>query len=235
MSSRGEAWLLSPHCDDIAYSMAGRLLGGAERGQGIRLLTIFSQSRFAPYAQRLNTQAQISRWRQAEEARFCAALHLAHECLDLAEAPLRGYPDVDSLFVDDGAVPEDPVLERLEQRLRQRLEQARPARVYAPLGIGGHVDHLLTRRAAQRVFADVCPLLFYEDLPYAGELSADALAQQLTRTTQGLRPLLTPLADWLPEKLRHLAGYASQVAEKDLASVATHAHLIGGERVWTLG
>ncbi|QXH33890.1 PIG-L deacetylase family protein [Pseudomonas muyukensis] len=235
MSRRGEVWLLSPHCDDIAYSLAGRLLSGAERGQHVRLLTIFSQSRFAPYAPTLRSQAQISRWRQAEEARFCDALHLAHECLDLAEAPLRGYPDVDSLFIADGATPEDPELERLEQRLRQRLEQARPARVYAPLGVGGHIDHLLTRRAAQRVFAAICPLLFYEDLPYAGELSAHALAQQLAHTAQGLRPLLTPLADWLPEKLRHLAGYASQVAEKDLAAVATHAHSIGGERVWTLG
>lgn len=235
MSSRGEAWLLSPHCDDIAYSLAGRLLSGAERGPGVRLLTIFSQSRFAPYAPTLNTQAQISSWRQAEEARFCAALHLAHECLDLAEAPLRGYPDVDSLFIVDGVIPDDPALEHLEQQLRQRLAQARPARVYAPLGVGGHIDHLITRRAAQRVFADICPLLLYEDLPYAGELSAGALARQLARTARGLRPLLTPLADWLPEKLRLLAGYASQVAEKDLASVATHAHLIGGERVWTLG
>lgn len=235
MSGQGGTWLLSPHCDDIAYSLVGRLLSGAEPGQGVHVLTIFSQSRFAPYAPALTTQAQVSSWRQAEEARFCTALNLAHECLDLPEAPLRGYPNAESLFIDDGAIPGDPVLERLEQLLRQRLEQGTPARVYAPLGIGGHVDHLLTRQAAQRVFADVCPLLFYEDLPYAGELSPHALAQQLARTAQGLRPLLTPLADWLPEKLRYLAGYASQVAEKDLASVATHAHSIGGERVWTLG
>lgn len=235
MNAVGNTWLLAPHCDDIAYSLAGRLFSGAEGGRGMQLLTIFSRSCFAPYAPYVTTEAQITALRQDEESRFCAALHLEHDCLDLAEAPLRGYPDVDSLFAEDGVTPNDPVLECLEQRLRQRLKAAAPARVFAPLGIGGHVDHLITRAAAQRVFGGVCPLLFYEDLPYAGELQPAELSRQLARDAQGLRPLLTPLGDWLPDKLERLAGYASQVAPKDLESVKTHAHLIGGERVWTLG
>lgn len=233
--ARGSTLLLAPHCDDIAYSLAGRLFSGAENGRRLQLLTIFSQSTFAPYAPYVTSQAQISALRHAEESRFCAALHLEHHSLGLAEAPLRGYPDLDSLFTDDGLPPDDPMVECLAQRLRQYSEGAAPARVFAPLGIGGHVDHLITRAAAQRVFGDVCPLFFYEDLPYAGELTPAELARQLARDTRGLRPLITPLGDWLPDKLERLAAYASQVAGKDLESVVTHAHLIGGERVWTLG
>ncbi len=235
MSERGHSLLLGPHCDDIAYSLAGRLISGAESGRHLQLLTIFSESRFAPYAPGVTSQAQVSALRHAEESNFCAALHLEHARLGLAEAPLRGYPDVDSLFIDSDVLLEDPMVACLEQCLRQRIERGVPARVFAPLGIGGHVDHRITRAAAQRVFGNVCPLFFYEDLPYAGELAPAELDRQLARDAQGLRPLLTPLGDWLSDKLECLAAYASQVAGKDLESVVTHAHLIGGERVWTLG
>lgn len=235
MSERGHSLLLGPHCDDIAYSLAGRLISGAESGRHLQLLTIFSESRFAPYAPGVTSQAQVSALRHAEESNFCAALHLEHARLGLAEAPLRGYPDVDSLFIDSDVFLEDPMVACLEQCLRQRIERSVPARVFAPLGIGGHVDHRITRAAAQRVFGNVCPLFFYEDLPYAGELAPAELDRQLARDAQGLRPLLTPLGDWLSDKLECLAAYASQVAGKDLESVVTHAHLIGGERVWTLG
>jgi LmbE family N-acetylglucosaminyl deacetylase len=235
MSERSRTLLLAPHCDDIAYSLAGRLLSGAESGARLQLLTIFSESRFAPYAPGVTSQAQVSALRHAEESRFCAALHLEHARLGLAEAPLRGYPDLDSLFIDSDLPLEDPMVACLEQRLRQHIEDDAPARVFAPLGVGGHVDHRVTRAAAQRVFGNACALFFYEDLPYAGELSASELDRQLTRDAQGLRPLLTPLGDWLQDKLERLAAYPSQVAGKDLESVVTHAHLIGGERVWTLG
>ncbi|MBN2975666.1 hypothetical protein BFW88_14165 [Pseudomonas fluorescens] len=234
MNQRCHSLLLAPHCDDIAYSLTGRLFSGAESSRPLQLLTIFSESRFAPYAAGITSQAQVSALRHAEDARFCAVLRLEPARLGLAEAPLRGYPDVDSLFINSDVPLEDPMVARLEQRLRRHIEGNVPTRVFAPLGIGGHVDHRITRAAAQRVFGGVCPLFFYEDLPYAGELAPAELDRQLALDAKGLRALLTPLGDWLPYKLERLAEYASQVAGKDLDSVVTHAHLIGGERVWTL-
>ena len=46
-------------------------------------------------------------------------------------------------------------------------------RVYLPLGVGGHVDHLATRRAAERVFT--APL-YYEEYPYTAWPGALAAA-----------------------------------------------------------
>ncbi len=230
--------LLSPHCDDIAYSLAGQILAGdllvsAETGAPPHLLTLFSQSTFAPYAPGSVDRRRITALRLAEDGAFCQALGLTHDWLPLAEAPLRGYPDVDSLFVEAEQASRDPVLEELTRRLASQAERSPPTRVYAPLGIGGHVDHLVTRLAAQRVFDGHCPLYFYEDLPYAGELAPGEREGALASCARGLRPWLTPLGDWLREKVALLMGYRSQVAEKDIQSVVTHAFHIGGERVWS--
>jgi hypothetical protein len=63
------------------------------------------------------------------------------------------------------------------------------AELYCPLGIGGHIDHQLMRRAAERLGR---PLRYYADLPYAarGEGLPDDLAPP-----QG-EVLLSPIAAW---------------------------------------
>ncbi|WP_323120516.1 PIG-L family deacetylase [Burkholderia alba] len=223
---------LSPHRDDIAYSLAGRILGAAApRAAGVAV-AVFTRSNFAPYARPGLDTAAITRLRGAEESRACRALRLRSLSLPFAEAPLRGYRTTDALFVDDAVATRDPVVDALVRCLTTLNAMFRPRAVYAPLGIGGHVDHLVTRVAAQAAFASQCPVWLYEDLPYAGELDEHAYGAELARRTGRARPALTPNGAWLTDKLRVLAGYASQVARKDLCAVVAHTHRIGGERVW---
>ena len=70
------------------------------------------------------------------------------------------YPDAASIFgrmhpADDSRV------EELAASLRQAIPQ--DAAMYVPLALGGHVDHRLTRLAAERLGR---PLWYYRDLPY---------------------------------------------------------------------
>jgi LmbE family N-acetylglucosaminyl deacetylase len=223
---------LSPHSDDIAYSLAGRILAGCEITTSQVLVTVFTQSKYAPFAaQDLDIEA-ITKLRLAEETEFCRNLNVASELLTLSEAPLRGYLTTDDLFVSVEQAKLDPILPLLTTQFRALLDKYRPGKVYAPLGIGGHVDHLLTRFAAEAVCDGVCPVLFYEDLPYIGELTDDERQQALAATTQGKRSELTPTDIWFQTKLRLLHGYTSQVGENNLQSVISYTHLIGGERVW---
>lgn len=223
---------LSPHRDDIAYSLAGRLLcAAASRSAGVAV-TVFTRSNFAPYARPGLGIAAITRLRGAEDAEAYRALRLRSLSLPFAEAPLRGYRTVDALFVDDAVAMRDPAVGALVRHLTTLNAMLRPRAVYAPLGIGGHVDHLVTRVAAQAAFASRCEVWLYEDLPYAGELDARAYGTELARRTGRARPALTPNGAWLADKLRVLAGYTSQVARKDLCAVVAHTYRIGGERVW---
>ena len=68
-------------------------------------------------------------------------------------------------------------------RVLAELRRAYPAAtIYAPLGIGGHVDHCLTHQAARRIDG---PVAFYEDMPYAllGNLTP-LVMRPLARLTQ---------------------------------------------------
>lgn len=224
---------LSPHRDDIAYSLAGRILAGTDPAESGIAMTVFTKSTFAPYAEPGLGMDEITALRRMEEERFCRALNLECAGLSFAEAPLRGYKTVDDLFVSHSQAWNDPIIPSLLSEFRALVGRIRPERVYAPLGIAGHVDHLATRFAAQMAFEDACPLLFYEDLPYVGELAGEALQSELELATRGLHPEMTPVGGWFPEKVRLLNGYASQVAEKDVQSVISYTNSIGGERAWS--
>ncbi|TKC87279.1 PIG-L family deacetylase [Trinickia terrae] len=234
MSTRAPVLYLSPHRDDIAYSLAGRVLSArGPRGAGIAV-TVFTRSDFAPYARAGLTADEITQLRALEEARACRALNLETMALPFAEAPLRGYGS-DALFVDEAAALRDPIVDTLAERFAALHAQLKPCAVYAPLGIGGHVDHLVTRAAAQIAFGPHCPLPLYEDLPYAGELDEAGYRSALQCCTGERRGELTAAGGWLADKLGVLSFYASQVARKDLDAVISHTNRIGGERVWIAG
>ncbi len=227
--------LFSPHCDDIAYSLTGRILAGRESAQECVVATVFTRSTFAPYSPLCSSGdvEQITCLRLGEELEFCRSLGLAHVGLGLPEAPLRGFDLVDDLFTTKRRVDDDPIQPEVERLLGELSSVCRPDRVYCPLGIAGHVDHLIVRQAIESVFVGVCPVHYYEDLPYAGELTDEEYHESLTNYAAGLRPE-TIVGDWLDRKLALLGGYTSQVAAKDKQSVRDHTRRVGGERGWVV-
>ena len=66
-----------------------------------------------------------------------------------------------------------------------------PVRVFAPLGVGHHVDHQLTFWAARRL-GPRFGTLFYEDYPYAGRHGA--LKSRLAEIGLPAQPLVTPVS-----------------------------------------
>ena len=111
--------------------------------------------------------------RRLEDERYAAFAEVSMIWLDLPDAVFRGYEGDDQLLGtprDDDPAPTDI--------LRRELARLEPQRVYLPLGVGGHVDHQLTRDAGIALLEDarrwVMPgvdwtgqLAFYEDFPYA--------------------------------------------------------------------
>ncbi len=71
------------------------------------------------------------------------------------------------------------MIERLSGQLQEELPE--DARVVAPLGIGNHVDHELTRKAANRLGI---PLTFYADYPYAREVDGKEILEFMDRSKE---------------------------------------------------
>jgi LmbE family N-acetylglucosaminyl deacetylase len=167
---------LSPHLDDVVISCGGLLAQQTAHGDTVTVLTICAGD---PPAGQLSEFAQEhhERWgeneapialRRAEDRIACGRLDASVIHLDIPDAVYRQGPEGDPLYTSNDAIygslhPEEQhLLRRLDKMLAETYRSI--WNLYCPLGIGGHVDHRLTRVAAERMDT---PLLYYRDLPYA--------------------------------------------------------------------
>lgn len=122
--------------------------------------------------------------------------------LDLPEAPHRGYHSAAALFAEP--LPGDAIQRDLAARLGAALRELRPDWVFAPQGLGGHVDHRKVIDAVQAV-SDPARTVWYRDTPYAirNPHAAPFVA------APDLSP--RPIAATLDRKLRAACAYRSQI------------------------
>jgi LmbE family N-acetylglucosaminyl deacetylase len=153
------ALFLSPHLDDAVLSCAGRIQRHVARGERVVLLTVFSHA----------DSDDASGWaaRRREDERAASLLGAEPRWLGMVDAPFRdaAYAGFDFDVLSGPHAPGDDVWrERVADRLREEIEALRPTTIYAPLGVGDHVDHRLVFEAAAALHP--APR-FYEDHPYA--------------------------------------------------------------------
>jgi LmbE family N-acetylglucosaminyl deacetylase len=167
---------LSPHLDDAVFSCGGLMAMQDARGEPISVLTVFAGDppdyRISPLAAELH-----ARWgkagppiamRRTEDRLACARLGASVVHLEYPEAIYRADEAGRSLYTTEQDLfgppdtSEAQLIEKLEAGFREM--GFRDATVYCPLGYGGHVDHRITRLAAEKLGE---PLYYYADFPYA--------------------------------------------------------------------
>jgi LmbE family N-acetylglucosaminyl deacetylase len=182
-----------PHFDDAILSCGGAIALQVGSGQQVLLVTIFggpppSGQALSSFASQLIQRdglgadaAEAVRNRQAEDLAAASMLGADVLWLEFPEALYRGapayYQDEQSLF---GAVhPNDLTLDgAIAERLSQIHERAPLAALYAPLGVGNHVDHQLVCSAADRLVQQKINVKFYEDFPYVARTAGALEARQ---------------------------------------------------------
>jgi LmbE family N-acetylglucosaminyl deacetylase len=142
--------VLSPHLDDAVLSCGGAMLDRARLGDRVVVATVFSEGR--EYARRRDED------RRALEVLGAEVMHLG-----LFDAPERlGLAPSHRTLVEDAVVSaSDEALVR--DAVRVAVGRTQPAEIWAPLGVGGHVDHRVVHAAVR----ERAGLVLYEDRPYA--------------------------------------------------------------------
>jgi LmbE family N-acetylglucosaminyl deacetylase len=210
------ALFISPHLDDVAFSCGGTFATLAQAGWQCVLLTVFTRSvpnptGFALACQTdkgLGPEVDYLALRRAEDT--AAAQHLgaaAVRWLDLPEAPHRGYHSPAALFAD--LLPADDIGPELTTLLATAVAETSPQLVFAPQGLGLHVDHRQVMLAVRAVVPPTVPVLWYRDTPYIIR-QPDALpAPELPA---GLSETALPLSESaLAAKVAASQAYASQL------------------------
>ncbi|MBP6016990.1 MAG: PIG-L family deacetylase [Candidatus Promineofilum sp.] len=216
---------LSPHFDDVALSCGGQIFRRTAVDDSVLVVTITGaeppdgplsetvQSLHRRWADSLGqTPAAMVAQRRAEDREAFDILRADVLHLPFLDCIYRAGPDGRPLYpgpTDMFGTPRPDDAGTIDQ-LAAALAALPPAdHIYLPLGVGGHVDHGLTRSAAERVFDDVA---YYEDYPYT--MTPGALAAVLPAAGRGQWRAETM---WLTEtalaaKIESVAAYHSQLS-----------------------
>jgi LmbE family N-acetylglucosaminyl deacetylase len=226
--------VLSPHQDDAGLSLAMTIRAAARSGRSVRIVNCFTVSAYAPHSLARDA-AEVGSVRQKEDREFASRVGPSVEVVDLGmeDAPIRLGRHVSS--VRRLKVGARELVDA--RRIAEALDWVTDGTVLAPLGLGGHIDHLVALEAAIRLARAGRPVAFYEDLPYAAELrdccilrAANGAARRIGARLGGALVRDREAAD---RKRFAIEAYGSQLSASQFDSVIGYgARRGGGERLW---
>lgn len=252
---------LSPHLDDAALSCGGRIYQERQAGLSVLVLTLMagdppSEATETSLASRLHARWELDAAsnpvaiRRVEDKEALSALGAHGLHWEWPDCIYRRHPKTGQFLYDSEMRLFDPVhaaekglIEEVARRLAG-LPLALGGRVYAPLTVGGHVDHRLVRQAAEAWGVPEGELVYYEDYPYAERPGA---LETVIGDGDGWRVEIVPMTEQsLAAKIAAVACYHSQIStfftgtDEMAARLRAFAAIAGGgrgvaERYWLMG
>lgn len=209
------ALFISPHLDDVAFSCGATLARLAADDWRTILCTIFTKSVPRPRGFALACQldkglppeTDYMKLRRAEDCRAARILNAGEVMhLNFAEAPHRGYETAAQLFAE--IKKGDEVWRHVSEQLALLAEIHQPDLIFAPQGLGNHVDHQQTVRAAGESLAaeKIC---WYRDAPYA--IRQPSASPNDLLSVADLAETALDISSYLECKIAACAAYASQI------------------------
>jgi LmbE family N-acetylglucosaminyl deacetylase len=224
LQSRNNSLFLSPHPDDLAFSAFSALIRNQkEKNTCITFFNISSSTRWGriPHGWANVPEVLTSILRTFEDRLALVSLGLRSKYLNMSDSKAyqrrNEYPKVKSLLGSNSA----------------------PDRIYAPLGVGAHPDHIYVREFAFLLwnrFGTKPKLLLYEDLPYSfysesKEANFDDCIQNLQSRRKITANIVYELLsrEQFLRKMRILKFYFSQMDDLGRERFLLHARNVGRE------
>lgn len=224
----------SPHSDDIAYSCFGTLYGVKCDLQTDLIVTVFSRT----------NQEDV---RIKEDQDFCKKNNCKHKNLDYQDAPLVLGDTGDSIY---GKMPKDDYqYGEINKAITDILKEYPSANIYVPFACKNHVNHRTVRDIVVAFFRDEVKsydrLFFYEDLPYAEDLSDYQIKKQQEDFLAGFglgnatfKKIAVDIGWCWDKKVEAYNIYNSQKDETNFYKIAKHAERLNAcskvESLWIL-
>ena len=205
------SWVVvSPHLDDAVLSCAGAIRQQLVRGHRVIVVTVFSEG-------------ADSERRRRQDAAALASLGAEPIHLGLLDAPERlGLARTHRALVEDAVVDEADVA-RARAAIRSIGERVYDACMWAPLGVGEHIDH----RVVHAALADWPSVVFYEERPYAflaGAVRARLAALGLSAPGLEAPPEAALVREQIAT-LPHLGAYLASRDDGERARAWLHARV----------
>ena len=210
-------WIyVSPHFDDAVLSCGGLIWEQTQKGIPVEIWTVCAGdappgplSLLAMVCHQqwgIDTAENVVAARCAENQEAAAVVGAETVNFSIPDCIYRRSPSGDLLYPEDVFVPIHTIEKNLHEDIAAALtSELQPGdMIVSPLAIGAHLDHVLTRLAAEQL---VCPIWYYADIPYLFNHP-----ELLGATTEDLKDTLHPISEKGLEVWQSgIAAYASQI------------------------
>jgi LmbE family N-acetylglucosaminyl deacetylase len=242
------SWIfLSPHFDDVALSCGGLVWELVQRGSQVSIWTICAGevpvSGLSAFAETLHARWQTGQnapaQRKLEDLRSCQRLGATQLCYSIPDCIYRRdplshafmYTSEDSLYGE--LHPGDSrFIQAVQAEIRAGLSEADI--LVCPLGIGNHVDHQLTRLAAE---GSGRSLGYYADFPYILK-HRDQLDQLYANGWESRVFGISPegLSAWIDSIAQHTSQISTFWPSLDemACAIGTYLQQEAGCRLWRM-
>jgi LmbE family N-acetylglucosaminyl deacetylase len=235
---------LSPHFDDAVLSCGGLIWEQTQAGDRVNIWTICAgipkSESLSDFAQSLHsrweTGDQAVKSRRREDRTACARLSAIPRRFSVPDCIYRRSEPIGFLYTSDEALfgPLHPAEQGLVGKLSADLAKALAPgdELVSPLALGGHVDHRLTRAAAESIGRE---LWYYADYPYVCQY-LDQIEDLRGAGWKGTLFNISPegLAAWQGAIAAHRSQISTFWADLETMYAEIHAYhdLMGGVFLW---
>ena len=229
--------VLAPHPDDAGFSIGG-ILDFIKLYSDICVITIFGKTDY------LGIYGVTSNWQQATQVRFkeeqdyCKTINAYLVYIGYEDAIIRFHHKEKDIILSPKNNRNLILDTELVNQIKSIINIQKPDFIFVPLGIGNHIDHLLTNSIGQIISQEtILPIIYYEDLPYAARVYSSEVTKHIKYVDKNLVSIDIILGHHLAKKLENIKLYHSQITKKILIDIESYARYIdnnyGGERLWS--
>jgi LmbE family N-acetylglucosaminyl deacetylase len=233
MTKHASAVLVSAHPDDVCFSISGLAV---DLGRAY-LVTVCSTSAYIGWPESRGVCAEVTAMRAIEDEAFRRAAGLSGRALGHPDTSVRrDRPGNLRLSVGN----ETQLVQQVAGQMRDVLIEVEADVCVAPLAIGGHADHVLSRDAAASAAASCgVPVVYYEDLPYALEFDDEQIRAHAASVNPAARPMAHQARITVAEKRDLAALYSTQCSPQVLAAISARSGVLGPppvlhEQLWAV-
>lgn len=238
---------LSPHLDDAVFSCGGWIWEQTQKAQEVEIWTICAGDPLpGPLSelartlhQAWNLDAHAVQTRREEDRKACQMIGAVPRHLSFQDCIYRLSPQGEPFYQTESAISGglDPKEADLIDRVSAVLEEQLPQEVdlIVPLGIGNHVDHELTRKAASRLGRS---LSYYADYPYARDPDGQEVLRIMADSPEWQGEHQEVTDEGLHQWWRSARAYDSQITtfwedeEALYNEIKQFSGFLGGMTIW---
>lgn len=239
MSRRKKYILMSPHPDDISFSMGGMILKNNKEIEFI-ICDVFNEKKYNVINMTGDEAGSII---MKEETEAVKKMHINNVVLNYKDAYARKKCKLSDVFgkkVSGEQIAQEAIYEEVNQSIGRIIGRIRPDAVFAPLGCGWHKDHLIVKQAVEECYKNGhnFNLYFYEDMPYSANSVWLSEALENASLHYVLEEVIIKIDDVLDEKNELLEIYRTQIKSRDIRLMHTYMKSIqrnsSCERFWRI-